>query len=45
MTRYERRDRKRKQREKSKRMRGNRSVFTILHIKRNRWIEIMTMED
>ena len=39
--------RKRKQREKSKLMRGNRSVFTILRekLKRNRYYEACTLDD
>jgi len=45
MTRAERRDRKRRQREKSKRMRGERSVFNILRLKRNRFIEICRIND
>ena len=42
----ERRDKKRRQREKSKRMRGNRSVFTILRekLKRNRYYETGTIK-
>ena len=42
----ERRDAKRKQREKSRRMRGNRSVFTILRekLKRNRYYQTGTLE-
>ena len=46
MTRSDNRDRKRKQREKSKLMRGNRSVFTILRekLKRNRYYEACTLD-
>ena len=41
MTRGTRRDRKRRKRKEGKRLRGNRSVFTILRLKRNKFIEIM----
>jgi len=43
----DRRDAKRKQREKSKRMRGDRSVFVILRekLKRNRYYETGTLRE
>ena len=46
MTRYERRDRKRKQREKSKRMRGNRRIFDMVRsiMKRSKPVKIMTLK-
>ena len=40
-TRWQRRKRKKDKEKKGKRMRGNRSVFTVLRIKRNKFIEIM----
>ena len=43
---YKRRDRKRRQAEKGKRMRGDRSVFTILRriLRRNRYYRAGTLK-
>ena len=42
-TKSERREERARKREKSRRMRGDRSVFTILRLKRNRFLEANTI--